>query len=186
MEKLKLDFNSDVPLDEQKEEGMKYLREHCQDFIETAKSERAVRVEHALADFRLREEEKEALEAKLREEEELARLREEEEDRLARLREEEEEVSQVVVCIVRVVLHTLILIDPFFMRSLYNVCMLQEKMRKEEESRAAAAAARETARKEREAKQAAELARKKEEEREEVCCIIVRCSLWRLFTLTYI
>ena len=53
MEKLKLDFNSDVPLDEQKEEGMKYLREHCQDFIETAKSERAVRVEHALADFRL-------------------------------------------------------------------------------------------------------------------------------------
>lgn len=100
MEKLKLDFNSDVPLDKQKEEGMKYLREHCQDFIETAKSERAVRVEHALAEFRLREEEKEALEAKLREEEELARLREEEEDRLARLREEEEEVSQVGMCIV--------------------------------------------------------------------------------------
>ena len=69
---------------------MKYLREHCQDFIETAKSERAVRVEHALADFRLREEEKEALEAK---------LREEEEDRLARLREKEEEVSQIVVCL---------------------------------------------------------------------------------------
>ena len=90
MKKLKLDFNSDVPLDKQKEEGMKYLREHCQDFIETAKSERAVRVEHALAEFRLREEEKEALEAK---------LREEEEDRLARLREKEEEVSQIVVCL---------------------------------------------------------------------------------------
>ena len=106
MEKLKLDFNSDVPLDEQKEEGMKYLLEHCQDFIETAKSERAVRVEHALADFRLREEEKEALEAKLREEEESARLREEEEDRLARLREEEEEVSQIVCYCSSCIAHT--------------------------------------------------------------------------------
>ena len=171
LEKLKLDFNSDVPLDEQKEEGMKYLREHCQDFIETAKSERAVRVEHALADFRLREEEKEA-----------ARLREEEDDRLARLREEKEQVSHVVVCL-SCIAHTHTH-RPFHSLTLQYV--LQEKMREEEESRAAAAAARETAQKEREAKLAAELAREKEEEREEVCCIIVHCLLWILFTLTHV
>lgn len=83
LEKLKLDFNSDVPLEEQMEEGMKFLRQRCHDFIETAKTERQVRVQHArdayLEEARVREEKTRAL--KLVEEERLleeSRIREEE------------------------------------------------------------------------------------------------------------
>ena len=42
LQRLRLDFNSDVPIEEQKEAGMKFLRQHCQD-----KSERAECVRHA-------------------------------------------------------------------------------------------------------------------------------------------
>ena len=48
-----LDFNSDVSLEEQKEAGMRYLRNHCQGIIEKAKIERQVRIEHALEEERL-------------------------------------------------------------------------------------------------------------------------------------
>jgi hypothetical protein len=87
--KLMLDFNSDVSLEEQKEAGMRYLRNHCQGIIETAKVERQVRMEHA-RDALLEEE-------RLREEEDLRRKKElefQEESRFAEealLREEEEE-----------------------------------------------------------------------------------------------
>ena len=47
LEKLKLDFDSDVPLEEQKKEGMNFLREHYRKLIEAAMSERAERVKHA-------------------------------------------------------------------------------------------------------------------------------------------
>ncbi|KAL9185978.1 hypothetical protein ACHAXT_005216 [Thalassiosira profunda] len=43
LEHVKLDWNSDIPIEEQKEAGMTYMRQHCHDFLETAKAERQVR-----------------------------------------------------------------------------------------------------------------------------------------------
>ncbi len=98
MEKLKLEFNSDVSLEEQKVAGIKYLRMHCLDFIETAKIERQVRMKHArdvyLEGVRLHEQEE--LQRRKEEEERLAKI--EEESRCAaeaRLREKEEEEEEV-------------------------------------------------------------------------------------------
>ena len=51
LEKLKLDFDSDVPLEEQKKEGMNFLREHYRKLIEAAMSERAERVKHAREEY---------------------------------------------------------------------------------------------------------------------------------------
>ncbi len=94
MEKLRLNVNSDVSLGEQKEAGITFLRRHCLDFLESAKIERQVRMEHARAAYleeeRLREQEE--LQRKKERNERLARM--EEELRLAeesRRREEEEE-----------------------------------------------------------------------------------------------
>lgn len=94
MEKLRLDVNLDVSLEEQKEAGIKYLRRHCLEFLETARTERRARMEHArdsyLEEVRLREQEE--LQRKKEKNERLARM--DEEIRLAevsRRREEEEE-----------------------------------------------------------------------------------------------
>ena len=95
MGKLKLDFNSEVSLEEQKEAGMNFLKKHCEDFIETARAGRKVRVDHArelhqerLAAIKHQEEE----EARLRlEQQEEARIQQEE--AAARQQLEEEEVS---------------------------------------------------------------------------------------------
>jgi hypothetical protein len=90
LEKLKLDFHSDVSMEERKEAGIKYLRTHCLDFLETAKIERQVRMEHArdayLEKVRLREQEEAQRKMEKDELEEESRLAEE-----SRLREEEEE-----------------------------------------------------------------------------------------------
>ena len=45
LEKCKFDFNSDVSLEEQREQGMILLRKHCQDFIDATKVSRDGRVE---------------------------------------------------------------------------------------------------------------------------------------------
>ena len=44
LEKLKFDFNSDIPLEEQKAAGMKFLHQHCQEFLKTAKAERREKI----------------------------------------------------------------------------------------------------------------------------------------------
>lgn len=44
LEKLKFDFTSDIPLEEQKAAGMKFLHQHCQEFLKTAKAERREKV----------------------------------------------------------------------------------------------------------------------------------------------
>jgi len=99
LEKLKLDFNSDVSVEEQKEAGMNYLRGHCLDFLETAKIERQARMEHAMDAYLegVRLHEQEELQRRKEEEERLAKI--EEESRLAaeaRLREKEEEEEEEV------------------------------------------------------------------------------------------
>jgi len=109
LEKLKLDFNSDVSLEEQKEAGMKFLRQHCQDFIETAKSERAARVENAKEAYL--KEQKALQEEEIRRENEAQEARLAEEERLAeeaRIRKEEEKVSVcycIVICSVSICQH---------------------------------------------------------------------------------
>ena len=99
LEKLKLDFNSDVSVEEQKEAGMNCLRRHCLDYLETAKIERQVRMEHAMDAYlegvRLHEQE----ELQRRKEEEVRLAKIEEESRLAaeaHLREKEEEDEEEV------------------------------------------------------------------------------------------
>ena len=77
LRQLQLDFNSDVPIEQQKEEGMRFLRKHCLESLQAAKAERQLRVE--------------TLKEAHFQESRLARLREEEEERL-RI-ELEEEVS---------------------------------------------------------------------------------------------
>jgi len=96
LEKLKLDFNSDVSLEEQKEAGMKFLRQHCQDFIETAKAERVVRLEYAKEAYL--KEQKALQEEEIRRENDAQEARFAEEERLAeeaRIRKEEEKVSSI-------------------------------------------------------------------------------------------
>lgn len=48
LEKLKFDFNSVVPLEEQKAAGRRYLQQHCQGMIETAETKRAARLREAI------------------------------------------------------------------------------------------------------------------------------------------
>jgi hypothetical protein len=94
LEKLRLDVNIDVSLDEQKEAGKKYLQRHCLDFLETAKMKRQVRMEHARDAYleRVRLREQEELQRKKEKDERLAKMNKEK--RLAeesRRREEQEE-----------------------------------------------------------------------------------------------
>mmetsp|Transcript_6805 Transcript_6805/g.15512 ORF Transcript_6805/g.15512 Transcript_6805/m.15512 type:complete len:1196 (-) Transcript_6805:237-3824(-) len=77
LETMQFDFNSDTSLEDQKDAGMKLLRKHCLEFVESAKTERLVRVEHA----------REAHLARLKNEEDACRR--EEEARLVRLKEED-------------------------------------------------------------------------------------------------
>ncbi|KAL9181784.1 hypothetical protein ACHAXT_012127 [Thalassiosira profunda] len=51
LERVKLDWNSDIPIEEQKEAGMAYMRQHCHDILETARAVRQARVESARAEF---------------------------------------------------------------------------------------------------------------------------------------
>ena len=69
LSKLQLDFNSDVPIEQQKEEGMRFLRKHCLESLKAAKAERQLRVEALReAHFARLKEEEEAEEARRREE----------------------------------------------------------------------------------------------------------------------
>lgn len=43
LEHVKLDWNSDVPIEEQKEAGLKYMRQHCHEILEAAKAARRAR-----------------------------------------------------------------------------------------------------------------------------------------------
>ena len=83
LEKLKFDFNSDIPLEEQKAAGMKFLHEHCQEFLKTAKAERREKVKA----------EKEAQLARLKAEEKARRRRDEQKAAAAETRRLEKELE---------------------------------------------------------------------------------------------
>ena len=69
LRQLQLDFNSDVPIEQQKEEGMRFLRKHCLESLQAAKAERQLRVEALReAHFARLKEEEEAEEVRRREE----------------------------------------------------------------------------------------------------------------------
>ena len=95
--KLKLDFDSDVPVEEQKEAGRRLLKEHCEGFLAAARAGRKERVDRDREAIEKREEEEARLRLQ-REEEERQRQQEEEEARreqeeaAARQKHEEEEV----------------------------------------------------------------------------------------------
>ena len=175
LEKLKLDFNSDVSVEEQKEAGMNYLRGHCLDFLETAKIERQARMEHAMDAYLegVRLHEQEELQRRKEEEERLAKI--EEESRLAaeaRLREkEEEEEEEVRSNEWRGTHFSSNEISNFLLN---DTSLTQEERRREEERAASVVAAKnerkkeETRRREERhaAAKAAEIERKKEKEAE--------------------
>ena len=83
LEKLKFDFNSDIPLEEQKAAGMKFLHQHCQEFLKTAKAERREKVKA----------EKEAQLARLKAEEKARRRRDEQKAAAAETRRLEKELE---------------------------------------------------------------------------------------------
>ena len=52
MRQLQLDFNSYKPIEQQKEEGMKFLRKHCLESLQEAMLEYQLRVQAAKEEWR--------------------------------------------------------------------------------------------------------------------------------------